>query len=152
MGRTRKGHAWARGGGSPGGGGTCRCAEPPHVISLPSPGASHAAPHRVFHHHLRSARHVRLAAPPAYKQQPAVLCHARSGLGNVLAKLRPGRSTHRLLRCSITAAGGWRVKTFKWFQETIRKPNSSRSTPHWRHRLGLGVFRCQQDVLSHKRT
>jgi len=92
------------------------------------------------------------AAPPEYKPVPAELFHTRSGLGNVLAKLKAGGEVRiAYFGGSITAAGGWRVKTLRWFQEAYPQAKLVEINAA----IGgtgsdLGVFRCQQDVLSHK--
>lgn len=91
-------------------------------------------------------------AAPEYKPVPAELFHTRSGLGNVLAKLKAGGEVRiAYFGGSITAAGGWRVKTFKWFQEQYPQAKLVEINAA----IGgtgsdLGVFRCQQDVLNHK--
>jgi lysophospholipase L1-like esterase len=91
-----------------------------------------------------------LAAAPEYKPVPAELGHARDGLGNVLAKLQAGGEVRiAYFGGSITAAGGWRVNTFKWLQDSYPQAKLVEINAA----IGgtgsdLGVFRCQQDVLS----
>jgi lysophospholipase L1-like esterase len=91
-----------------------------------------------------------LAAVPA--QVPAVLCRARNGLGNVLAKLEAGQEVRiAYFGGSITAANGWRPKSLAWFQQNFPKAKVQEINAA----IGgtgsdLGVFRYQQDVLQHK--
>jgi len=77
--------------------------------------------------------------------------HARDGLGNVAAKLdADGEVRVAYIGGSITAANGWRPKVTRWLDE--RYPDS---TIHEIHAAiggtgsDLGVFRYEQDVLSH---
>ena len=83
---------------------------------------------------------------------PAVECHPRGGLPNVLAKLQAGKDVHiAYLGGSITAQAGWRPKTLAWFREqfpeaTVDEINAA---------IGgtgseLGVFRLGHDVLRHR--
>ncbi len=89
-------------------------------------------------------------APP---QREAVECHVRGGLPNVLAKLRAGGEEKIRIAYfggSITAAQGWRVKSFKWLQEQYPQAQLEEINAA----IGgtgsdLGVFRQEQDVLSH---
>ena len=58
-------------------------------------------------------------AAPEYKPVPAQLVQSRDGLGNVLTKLKAGEEVRvAYFGGSITAAAGWRVKTFQWLKET----------------------------------
>ncbi len=92
------------------------------------------------------------AASPEYAPAPAVEIQARDGLGNVLAKLEAGKDVKiAYFGGSITAAGGWRMQTLKWFQETFPKADASEINAA----IGgtgsdLGVFRLGRDVLEHK--
>ncbi len=91
------------------------------------------------------------ADAPEYQPVPAQLVQQRDGMGNVLAKLDAGEEVRvAYFGGSITAAGGWRVKTLEWFQQTW--PDVDVSEIH--AAIGgtgssLGVFRLQQDVLDH---
>lgn len=91
-------------------------------------------------------------AAPVYQQQPAKICVPRQGLGNFFAKLNAGKDVKiAYFGGSITAAAGWRVKTFKWFQEQYPKCKFTEINAA----IGgtgsdLGVFRCVQDVVSQK--
>ena len=92
-----------------------------------------------------------MADVPKYEPVKAQLVHVRNGLGNVLAKLKAGGEVRvAYFGGSITAAGGWRVKTQKWLQDTYPQAKLIEINAA----IGgtgsdLGVFRCQQDVLSH---
>jgi hypothetical protein len=92
------------------------------------------------------------ADPPKYEPQPAKLFQTRDGLGNIFHKLNAGKEVRiAYFGGSITAAGGWRVKTLKWFQETYPDAKVSEINAA----IGgtgsdLGVFRFQQDVLDKK--
>ena len=83
---------------------------------------------------------------------PAVECHAREGLPNVLAKLKAGEEVHiGYLGGSITAQAGWRPKTLAWFREQFPHAEISEINAA----IGgtgsdLGVFRLQHDVLRHR--
>jgi len=83
---------------------------------------------------------------------PAVECHPRGGLPNVLAQLQAGREVHiGYLGGSITAQAGWRPKTLAWFAEHFPQAQVSEINAA----IGgtgsdLGVFRLQHDVLRHK--
>jgi len=89
---------------------------------------------------------------PAPTLRPAVECTVRSGLPNVLAKLKAGKEAHvGYLGGSITAAPGWRVKSLKWLKD--KYPNAKISEID--AAIGgtgsdLGVFRVQHDVLQYK--
>lgn len=91
-------------------------------------------------------------APPEYSPVAAQEIQVRDGLGNVLAKLEAGKEVKiAYFGGSITAAGGWRVQTLKWFQETFPKATVSEINAA----IGgtgsdLGVFRLGHDVLQHK--
>jgi len=93
-----------------------------------------------------------MADTPQYQPVPAEMFHTRSGLGNVLAKLKAGGEVRiAYFGGSITAAAGWRVKTLRWFQEAYPQAKLVEINAA----IGgtgsdLGVFRCRQDVLSHK--
>jgi lysophospholipase L1-like esterase len=92
------------------------------------------------------------AAPPEYVQQPSKVAVKRRGLDNVFAKLQAGKEVRiAYFGGSITAANGWRVKTLKWFQDRYPKAKVVEINAA----IGgtgsdLGVYRCRQDVLSHK--
>lgn len=96
-----------------------------------------------------------LAVQAAIAQEalaPAVECHPRGGLPNVLAKLQAGQEVHiGYLGGSITAQAGWRPKTLAWFQEQFPQAQVSEINAA----IGgtgsdLGVFRLQHDVLRHR--
>jgi len=82
---------------------------------------------------------------------PAVECHPRGGLPNVLAKLQAGQDVRiGYLGGSITAQAGWRPKTLTWFgaqfpQATVSEINAAIGGTG----SDLGVFRLQHDVLRH---
>jgi len=92
-----------------------------------------------------------MADVPTYQPVPAQLVNVRDGLGNVLAKLKAGGEVRvAYFGGSITAAAGWRVKTFKWLKETYPQAKLVEINAA----IGgtgsdLGVFRCRQDVLDH---
>ncbi len=92
------------------------------------------------------------AAPPAFMPQPARLLQIRAGLGNVLSKLQAGQDVRiAYFGGSITAAPGWRVKTFAWLQQRYPQARITEINAA----IGgtgsdLGVFRFRQDVLSKK--
>ena len=92
------------------------------------------------------------AAKPEFKPVPAQLFRQRDGLGNVVAKLKAGKEVRiAYFGGSITAAGGWRPKTLKWFQDNYPQAKISEINAA----IGgtgsdLGVYRFQQDVLRHK--
>lgn len=73
-------------------------------------------------------------------------------LGRVFQKLKAGQNvTIAYFGGSITAAPGYRVKTFKWFQETFPKAKLTEVNAA----IGgtgsdLGAFRCQTDVIAKK--
>ncbi len=83
---------------------------------------------------------------------PAVECHPRSGLPNVLAKLQAGQDVRiAYLGGSITAQAGWRPKTLAWFAEQFPQATVSEINAA----IGgtgsdLGVFRLEHDVLVHR--
>lgn len=83
---------------------------------------------------------------------PAVECHPRGGLPNVLARLQAGEEVHiGYLGGSITAQAGWRPKTLAWFQKQYPQAKVSEINAA----IGgtgsdLGVFRLEHDVLVHK--
>ncbi len=89
------------------------------------------------------------AEPPPFSQVPATLIQRRDGIGNVLTKLKAGAEVRiAYFGGSITAAGGWRVKTLQWFQEAYPGARVSEINAA----IGgtgsdLGVFRYKQDVL-----
>ena len=76
----------------------------------------------------------------------------RRTLGRVFQKLKAGEETAiAYFGGSITAAPGWRVKTFKWFKETfpkaaVREINAAIGGTG----SDLGAFRCGQEVIAHK--
>jgi len=80
------------------------------------------------------------------------LLKAHDGLKNIYAKLKGGQEVRvAYFGGSITAASGWRGKTFKWFKETYAQAKLTEINAT----IGgtgsdLGVFRCRQDVLQHK--
>jgi S-formylglutathione hydrolase FrmB len=83
---------------------------------------------------------------------PAVECRERSGLPNVLAKLRNGGEVRiGYLGGSITAQDGWRPKTLAWFRDRYPKAKIGEINAA----IGgtgsdLGVFRLKHDVLDLK--
>lgn len=83
---------------------------------------------------------------------PAVECHPRTGLPNVLTKLKAGDEVRiGYLGGSITAQPGWRPKTLAWFREQFPEAKVSEINAA----IGgtgseLGVFRLQHDVLIHQ--
>ncbi|EAQ81065.1 GDSL-type esterase/lipase family protein [Blastopirellula marina] len=89
---------------------------------------------------------------PTYEAQPAEKVKPRDGLGNVLKKLNAGQPVKiAYLGGSITAANGWRVKSFDWFRKQF--PQAKVDEIH--AAIGgtgsdLGVFRIQQDALQYK--
>ncbi|MCM2373651.1 SGNH/GDSL hydrolase family protein [Aporhodopirellula aestuarii] len=92
------------------------------------------------------------AETPTFEPVKAEHCHARDGIGNVLAKLRDGKTVRiAYLGGSITAANGWRVKSLEWFRQAY--PEADVSEIH--AAIGgtgsdLGVFRLQRDALQYK--
>lgn len=76
----------------------------------------------------------------------------RDGMGNVLQKLREGKSVKiAYLGGSITAAPGWRVQTLQWFKEqyptaTVEEINAAIGGTG----SDLGVFRVDRDALRHR--
>ena len=92
------------------------------------------------------------AAPPQYVQQSSKPSFQRDGLGNVFAKLKAGKDVNiAYFGGSITQADGWRPKTLEWFRKTYPQSKITEINAA----IGgtgsdLGVFRCQQDVLSPK--
>lgn len=86
---------------------------------------------------------------PPYQEQPCSLVQARSGIGNVISKLKSGQDISvAYFGGSITAANGWRPKTTVWLKSQY--PNANITEIH--AAIGgtgsdLGVFRCQHDVL-----
>lgn len=90
-------------------------------------------------------------AAPEYVQQDSFDCHARTGIGNTVAKLKAGETvTVAYFGGSITAQNGWRPKTSKFLGETF--PNAKINEIH--AAIGgtgsdLGVFRLGYDVLRH---
>lgn len=86
-----------------------------------------------------------------YQQMPAKLFSPRDGLGNVAQKLAANQKVNiAYLGGSITAANGWRVKTFEWFKQQYPQADI-----HQIHAAiggtgsDLGVFRVQRDALQH---
>jgi hypothetical protein len=86
---------------------------------------------------------------------PAVECHPRSGLPNVLAKLQAGQDVRiAYLGGSITAQAGWRPKD-GWLvcravpQATVSEINAA--IGRW-DRLGPRRVRLEHDVLVHRPT
>jgi len=90
-------------------------------------------------------------AAPQYAPVPAELLKARGGMGSVLAKLNNGEEVRvAYFGGSITAAGGWRVKTQAWLTNTWPNANIVEINAA----IGgtgseLGVYRFGQDVLAH---
>ncbi len=88
----------------------------------------------------------------SFPLRPAVECHPRGGLPNVVSKLKKGSEVRiGYLGGSITAAAGWRVHSRAWFQEQY--PDADVKEIH--AAIGgtgsdLGVFRLNNDVLRHK--
>ena len=82
----------------------------------------------------------------------AVECTARQGLPNWFAKAAAGKEVRvAYLGGSITAQGGWRIKTLEWFQKQYPKAKVHEINAA----IGgtgsmLGAFRLQHDVLRHK--
>jgi len=83
---------------------------------------------------------------------PAVECRERSGLPNILSKLKSG-STVRIayLGGSITSQDGWRSTSLDWFRQQFSNARVSEINAA----IGgtgsdLGVFRLQYDVLEHQ--
>lgn len=76
----------------------------------------------------------------------------RRTLGRVFEKLKAGGDVGiAYFGGSITAAPGWRVKTFKWFKDTfpkatVREINAAIGGTG----SDLGAFRCGQDVIAHR--
>ena len=93
-------------------------------------------------------------SPAAYADElvPALECRERSGLPNVLSKLKGGAEMRiAYLGGSITAQDGWRPKTLNWFRERFPKAQVSEINAA----IGgtgsdLGVFRLRHDVLEHR--
>src|SRR5438309_8062966 len=82
----------------------------------------------------------------------AVECRERSGLPNVLSKLKASADVRiAYLGGSITAQDGWRPKTLNWFRQEFPKARVMEINAA----IGgtgsdLGVFRLQHDVLEHQ--
>ncbi|MBI5819379.1 MAG: SGNH/GDSL hydrolase family protein [Verrucomicrobia bacterium] len=76
----------------------------------------------------------------------------RRTLGRVFQKLKAGEDVGiAYFGGSITAASGWRVKTFKWFKETFSKANVREINAA----IGgtgsdLGAFRCSAEVIAQR--
>lgn len=76
----------------------------------------------------------------------------RRTLGRVFQKLKAGEDVGiAYFGGSITAASGWRVKTFKWFKETFPKANVREINAS----IGgtgsdLGAFRCGAEVIAQR--
>lgn len=76
----------------------------------------------------------------------------RRTLGRVFQKLKAGGDVGiAYFGGSITAASGWRVKTFQWFKETfpkatVREINAAIGGTG----SDLGAFRCGQDVIAQR--
>jgi len=89
------------------------------------------------------------ATGPQYHAVTAELVRRRDGLGNVLAALEAGENVNiAYLGGSITAAPGWRVKSFQWFAKqfpraTLIEINAAIGGTG----SDLGVFRLEHDVL-----
>jgi hypothetical protein len=96
---------------------------------------------------------VGLAAQAAdYPLVDAVECRARGGLPNFLARAAAGGEISvAYFGGSITAADGWRPKSFAWLKQQFPKAQFTQINAA----IGgtgsdLGVFRNQYDVLRHK--
>jgi lysophospholipase L1-like esterase len=89
---------------------------------------------------------------PSYPLSEATLLEPRNGLPNFFAKARLGRpTTVAYLGGSITAANGWRPKTFAWLQQRYPQTEFTQVDAA----IGgtgsdLGAYRLGYDVLSHK--
>ena len=87
-----------------------------------------------------------------YPLVDAVECRARGGLPNFLARAAAGGELNvAYFGGSITAANGWRPKTFAWFKQQFPRAQFTEINAA----IGgtgsdLGVFRNQHDVLDHK--
>jgi hypothetical protein len=87
-----------------------------------------------------------------YPLVDAVECRARGGLPNFLARAAAGGEISvAYFGGSITAANGWRPKSFAWLKQQFPKAQFKELNAA----IGgtgsdLGVFRNQHDVLSHK--
>jgi hypothetical protein len=79
-------------------------------------------------------------------------CAVRSGLPNFAAKLKAGKNIKiGYLGGSITAQGGWRVLSRKWFQEQYPDAKVSEiNAAIGGTGSNLGVFRAKHDVLDAK--
>lgn len=93
-----------------------------------------------------------VAAPPEFSLVEARVLQPRDGLPNALGKLEAGEEVRvAYLGGSITAAPGWRPMTTAWLQESYPQAHVVEIDAA----IGgtgsdLGVFRFQQDVLSHQ--
>lgn len=76
----------------------------------------------------------------------------RNGLPNFFEKVANGEEIRvAYLGGSITAANGWRVKSLKWLKEQYPEASFSEiNAAIGGTGSNLGVFRLEQDVLSHK--
>lgn len=76
----------------------------------------------------------------------------RRTLGRVFAKLKAGEPvTVAYFGGSITAAAGYRVKTFRWFRDTFPKaPLREVNAAIGGTGSDLGAFRCGADVVAHR--
>jgi len=96
---------------------------------------------------LGAARPSDPAVPDAGRTDPP-----RRTLGRVFRKLAAGGDVGiAYFGGSITAAPGWRVKTFRWFQNTfprasVREINAAIGGTG----SDLGAFRCAQEVIAHR--
>ncbi len=93
------------------------------------------------------------AEPPAEPPRvPAQLLKTRTGLPNVFAKLKSGKTVRvAYFGGSITAANGWRPKTLAWLRArypkaTIEEINAAIGGTG----SDLGVYRFRKDVLDKK--
>lgn len=90
-------------------------------------------------------------AKPEYKQQPAVKIQPRSGIGNVIKKIKAKEEiVVAYLGGSITAANGWRPMTTAW----LKKKYPEAQFKEINAAIGgtgsdLGVFRVGHDVLQY---
>lgn len=93
-----------------------------------------------------------VSAAEPYPLRDAVECTPRGGLPNVLAKLEAGKAVRiAYLGGSITAQGGYRVKTREWFQQQYPKADVSEiNAAIGGTGSSLGVYRHRHDVLEHQ--
>jgi lysophospholipase L1-like esterase len=91
-----------------------------------------------------------VTSPAADAVSPSTPATATRSLGRVFEKLKSGQETTIVyFGGSITAAAGYRVKTFKWFADRFPKARAVHAA------IGgtgsdLGAFRCAADVIAEK--